>query len=481
MKNSTTKSIIINAFYSFVKAFMSLIFPLVTFPYASRILLSEGIGIVDFSNSVISFCIIIAELGIGKYAIREVAKRKNNPNELSDLVKELFILNLISTLISYLILFISVLSLPKLYEYKELLLLSSIKILFMTIGVEWFYIGIEEFKYITIRSFIIQVLSLVYLFVFVKEPDDIYQYAFFTIFSYLGSYFLNFIHLRKYLQFHNNSKLHPFSHIKYILPFFGMTLISSLYSILDKTMLGFLSTSNQVGYYAAAQKMNNLVIGLVISIGAVFLPRLTVYYKHGELDDFNQLTKQGINIITLICLPMTIGLIFLAKPVILLICGYDFEPAIDIMKFLVPVIFLISISNLIGTQIFPAINKEKLTMFSYGIAAISNIVFNAFLIPKMGATGAAISTLIAETLVLIIQIIFIWKLILCKEIVINFLQSLFASLIMGFVVYLIVRKFDSLIISILLSFISGVICYSILLLILRNKTYISVAKKILKK
>lgn len=482
MKNIKSQSIYVNAFYSFMKAFMTLIFPLITFPYASRILLSSGIGTVDYSNSIISYFIILAELGIGKYAVREVAKRKNNPEDLSIFVKEMLLLNFISTIIAYGLFFCSIFFIHKLNIYKSLLLLSSIKIVFMTLGVEWFYTGIEEFKYITIRSFIVQVLSLIYLFIFVKTPDNLYEYAFFTIFSAVGSNLFNFIHLRKYIRLFDKQSLQPFKHIRYIFTFFGMSLISSLYCVLDKSMLGFLSNTNEVGYYSAAQKMNNLVIGLVISIGAVFLPRLAVYFKEAEKEKFNLLASEGINIITLLSIPMTVGLFLLAEPVILLICGKDFIPAVSTMKILVFVIFIISITTLIGSQILPAFNKEKYSMLSYGCAALSNIICNFIFIPKYGALGAAFATLIAESVEFIILIICLKKIIFSKIVLINFIESCIASFIMGIGVFFIIKLVSfNIILQLIIGVIFGIVIYALILIVVRNNSFLSFLKKILKR
>ena len=161
------KSLKKNAIFSFIKAFMNLAFPVITFPYASRILLPEGIGKVNFANSVVSYFIIIAGLGIGTYATREASKVRDDKSKLTKFSKEIFSINLISTAIAYILFFIAFIFIPKLNPYRTMLLICSTKILFTTIGLVWVFVANEDFKYITIRSLLFQILAIFYLFIFV--------------------------------------------------------------------------------------------------------------------------------------------------------------------------------------------------------------------------------------------------------------------------------------------------------------------------
>ena len=185
------KSLKKNAIYSFIKAFMNLAFPVITFPYASRILLPEGIGKVNFANSIVSYFIIIAGLGIGTYAIREAAKVRNDKTRLTKFSKEILSINLISTAIAYILFFIAFIFIPKLNPYRTMLLICSTKILFTTLGMDWFFAAIEDFKYITLRSVFFQAISLFFLFIFVRTKDDILRYTAFGIISSVGSNICN--------------------------------------------------------------------------------------------------------------------------------------------------------------------------------------------------------------------------------------------------------------------------------------------------
>lgn len=475
------KSLKINALYSVIKVFLSLVFPLITFPYASRILLPEGIGKVNFANSVCTYFIMLASLGIGMYASREAAKIRDDKKALTKLFKEIITINIVCCIVAYVLFFIALFCIPKLSNYRNLLLICSVKILFALMGIEWIYLANEEFKFITIRTAILQLISLLYLFTFVKTEDDIIHYAIFGIFTSTGSNFLNFFFVGKYLDFSYKPKLEYKKHIKGSFIFFGMTVVTSIYTMLDTSMLGFLSNDTQVGYYTASTKLSHMVLNMLTAITTVLLPRLTNYAQNGDYDKFEVLIKKSANILLLLSIPMTMGLIILSKPLIILLSGEQYIPAIPSMKLLSPILIIISFGSLIGSQLLPAINKEKISFYSYTAGAITNVIFNSIFIPKFGALGAAIGTISAETVVTSTQAIYARHYIFSKDFFLNLIQVLFASFAMVYFILFLQNKTSfSVIIEIFISFFSGIIIYSTCLLLMRNKTFIFYLKKILK-
>ncbi len=473
------KSLKKNAFYSVLKVFLSLVFPLITFPYASRILLPDGIGKVNFANSIISYFILIASLGIGGYATREAVKVRDDKQALTKLFKEIISINLICCLIAYILFFIALFTVPKFSDYRSLLLVCSIKIIFSVIGIEWVFTANEEFKYITLRSFFIQLLSLVYLFVFVRTKEDLIHYAIFGILTAVGCNLLNFFFVIKYLDFKYKTKLEFSKHFKAIIIFFGMTIVTSIYTMLDTTMLGFLSNDTEVGYYTASTKLGHMVLSILTAITGVLLPRLTNYASKNEKSNFDELIKKSSNIITLLSIPMTTGLIILSKPLILLLSGHDYLPAVPSMQIISPIIIFISFGSLIGVQILPAIGKEKIAFYSYIAGALTNITLNLIFIPKLGAFGAALGTVFAEFIVTLIQVIYIQKLLFNKELLISFLHSITGSLLMGFVIiFFFLKMFQTIYLQLLISFFAGIIIYGLVLLIFRNNYFILYFNKI---
>lgn len=474
------KSLKKNSFYSFINAFSTLILPLITFPYASRILQPEGIGQVNFSVSIEGYFTMLAGLGIATYATREAAKLRDNKFELSKFCKEMLILNLTSMFISYILLFLSITFIPKLHSYKTLILVRSINIFFTTIGLEWLYTAEEDFKYISLRSLIFKLLSLIFLFTFVKKETDTVAYNFYGILAFTASNILNFLHSRKYINYKQKNKIEIKKHIKYIFTFFGMFLVTSLYSILDTSMLGFLSNDTQVGYYSAATRINKLVVGVLTATVAVLLPRLTYYKEHNETSKFEELVEKSISILLLLAIPMIFGIIFLSPKLIYIFCGEMFSEAIPAMYIISPIILAIGLGSITGSQILPSIGKEKYALFSYIIGATLNISLNAIFIPKMGAKGAAIGTVAAEFSVTIIQLIFLREF-LTKAILKTLFQSILCCIPMIIELKITSVIIQNPILNVIVSIIFSIPIYFVCLALQKNKYYLELKKSVLNK
>lgn len=475
------KSLKKNAFYSVLKVFLSLVFPLITFPYASRILLPDGIGKVNFANSIVTYFMMIASLGIGSYATREASKVRDDKNALSKLFKEIITINIIGCIVSYILFFIALFFIPKFSDYRSLLLICSLKIIFSVLGTEWLFTAYEEFKYITIRTFFVQLFSLTYLFVFVHTRDDLIHYAVFGILTALGSNILNIFLIGKYVDLKYKTKLDLKKHLKPVIIFFGMAIVTSIYTMLDTTMLGFLSNDTEVGYYAASTKLGHMVLSMLTAITTVLLPRLTNYAQKEDKSSFTELIYKCANILLLLSIPMTFGLIVLAKPLVLLLSGKQYLPAVPAMQVIAPILIIISFGSLTGVQILPALGKEKISFYSYIAGAITNITINALLIPKFGALGAAIGTLCAEFMVTSIQIIFINKYIFNKDFILTLFQSIISSVIMIIIILLIQKLSLNVFIEIIISFSVGLITYSLAIFVFKNKYFLLYVKQFISK
>lgn len=463
------KSIIKNAFYSFLKSFVTLLFPLITFPYASRILMPEGIGKINFSSSVLTYFGFIASLGIATYGIREASRIRNDKKALSKFTKEILSINAISTFISYVLFIIFLLIVPKFSNYRSLLLIYSIPLLLTMFSMDWFFNALEDFRYITLRSVLFQFLSLFILFFFVKTEDDCIWYAIMGIFGASCSSICNFIYSHKFVDYKIKIKLELKKHLKPILTFFGMSIVSSFYCVLDTTMLGFLSDDSQVGFYTSATKMNKMIITLITSLLAVLLPRLSNYIENNDMKKFNELTQKSFSITMLLSLPLATGLLLLAEPCILLLSGADYLPAIVPMKIMLPLFLIITTATLTGCQILPAINREKIALYSYIIGAVTNFTTNSILIPKYGCIGAAIGTITAESAVTIFQLIFTYKYLFSKKTLFVIFQAIISTLFMGIVVYIIRNLLDNYILQFIICTLSGVVTYFVVLLLLKNE------------
>ena len=471
---SLKKNIVLNV----TKTLFSLIFPLITFPYASRILLPDGIGKVNFARAIIEYFVLIATLGISVYGVREAAKVRDDKGQLSKIAKELFIINVYSTFFAYILFFAALLLVPKLSAYRALLCIASATILFTALGLDWLYTAVEDFEYITKRYIFFNALSLVLLFIFIKEQNDYLKYALISVFANVGSNILNYIHSRKYIDFSIAHNLEFKKHLKPVCILFAMAAAIKVYTVLDTTMLGFLCSDWQVGIYTAAIKIDKIVLSLVVAACAVLLPRLS-YYSESDVEKFNKLAYKGMDILLMVSVPCCIGLFFLSYHVVMLLSGDQYITAVPVMRVMNPIIMIIGVSNFIGLQLFMPLRKERYTLYSVICGAVLNFILNLLLIPKYQVFGAAISTICAEAVVTGVQLFLARNIINLKKTFKMFAGYLVNSIIMGLFVFIVSHSIE----NILLSFISGIACgffVYLLLLILEKNTIVYSAIKSLK-
>ena len=395
------KSIKKNYIYNLINTISSLLFPILTFPYASRIMMAEGIGLVNFYQSIIQYISLIASLGIPLYAVREIGKVRNNIELCSKTALEILVLHLILTLTGYLLVIILSLTTPQIQANIPLFLILSLTLVFTAIGCEWFYQGIEDFKYITIRGLIIKSAAIIYLFIFVKSADDILLYGIYCVVGVLGGNIYNFIRLKKYISRKSLKGITPLKHLKPALKIFFLNLIISLYINLNSVMLGFIKGTEDVGYFTAATRLSQMILGISGALSTVMLPRLSNLIANNLKLEFNQLAQKGTRFIIALTLPLSIGCYFIAPYIIPIFCGDSYHDAIITLQIISPIIFFIGLSNIIGIQILYPQQQESKVILCTGIGAITNIILNIILIPEFGHKGAAISTLCAEAIVTI--------------------------------------------------------------------------------
>lgn len=405
-------SVKINFIMNFILTISNFIFPLITFPYVSRILLAEGLGTINFASSIVAYFSMLGMLGIPTYGIRACAKVRDDKEKLNKTVIEIMILNAIVMSIALVLLFVCVLSIKKLYTERMLYLILSSTLVFNVLGVDWLYRSLEKYTYITIRSIVFKFISLILMFLFVHQTQDYLIYGAISVFAAVGSNVLNFINLRKLICIPSIKDLNIFQHLKPTLTFFLLTVSSTIYLNVDTTMLGFVKGSEAVGYYSAAVKIKQILVSVVTSLGTVLLPRLSYYYEQGNHEEFKRLTQKALNFVFLISLPMVIYFILVSKEAILFLSGDNFIRAVLPMQLIMPTVLFIGLSNLMGMQILVPTNREKLVVYSTIIGALVDIIVNIFAIPLFGAGGAAFAGTIAEFSVALAQFIFLKEFIL---------------------------------------------------------------------
>lgn len=386
------KNVVLNIIYTL----SNIIFPMVTFPYITRILSVHGVGQVYFYQSVANYATMIASLGISTYGIRAVAKVRNDENKLSKVVQELVIINLVMTIIVIALIFIMSLIIPKFRSDYNLLWINCISVVSNVVGMNWLYSGLEQYGYITKRSILFKGISIVLMIIFVHKPGDYIIYALITVFSTTGSNILNLLYSKNLVNFKKSVRYNFKRHFKPMLILFASILAVSVYTNLDTIMLGFIRNSTEVGTFTVAVKIKTLLLSMINAVSAVLLPRLSFYINEGNLKVYTEILKKASSGILTIAIPVSVYFIFFAKESIEFISGKGYDAAILPMQIIMPILIISGFSNVVGNQVLIPNNMERYFMYAVIAGSIMDFLFNIFLMPILGSIGAAIATLIAE-------------------------------------------------------------------------------------
>lgn len=379
------------------------LFPLITFPYISRILLPTGTGKVSFATSVVSYFALFAQLGIPTYGIRACAKVRDDRKALERTVQELFLINLIMSILAYIVLFLAITFVPRMRQEKALFLIVGLTILFNAIGMEWLYKALEQYTYITVRSIIFKLIAVVAMFVLVHEQKDYVIYGGISILAASASNVFNFFHAHKYVSIKPVGSYNFRQHLKPIVIFFAMSCAATIYTNLDTVMLGFMTSDAEVGYYNAAVKIKSILVSVVTSLGVVLLPRASYYVECKLMDKFCRITHVALNFVILISVPLTVYFILFAKEGIFFLSGAEYEASIVPMQIIMPTLLFIGLTNIMGIQTLIPLGKEKVVLYSEIAGAVADLLLNVALIPSMASAGAAIGTVVAEGVVFAVQ------------------------------------------------------------------------------
>ena len=392
------QSVKVNYILNLINTGTQMLFPLITFPYVCRVIEADGIGQINFFQSIISYISLFTCLGIPMYAIREIARDRSDVVQMNRTAMEILLLHAMLTLVGYAIVAILCLTVPQIQVNIPLFLILSLTIFFTAIGCEWFYQGIEDFKYITIRGLIIKTVSVVLLFIFVKSKTDLLYYGCYTVFGVLGGNIFNFFRLRKYIHRENIifSELHIKRHIKPVLKVFSFSVVTSIYLQLNTVLLGFLKNALAVGYFAAATKVMQMLLKMSACLGSVMMPRASHLIAENKEAEFNRLIQKSYDFTLAIALPMTIGLIFCAPSLITALCGVKFEHSILPSQIIAPIILMVAISNVFGIQVLFPKGKINIVTLCCGIGAVADLILNLCLIPFFSYIGTSIAYLGAE-------------------------------------------------------------------------------------
>lgn len=458
-----------NTFFNIVKSVFGIIYPLITFPYISRVLMAENVGKVNFSASVVSYFSLIASLGITTYAIRECAKVREDRNTLGEVASQILSINILSTVISYTLLGITLIVAKPLANYRLLICIQSMAILFATLGADWLNTAMEDFKYITIRTVGMQVLSLVLLVGFVKAPEHYIRYAIISVIASSGANIANIFYRRKYCKTKLTLKMDLKRHLPPILLLFSMIISQTIYCNSDITMLGLMKGDFEVGLYSTSVKIYNLVNTLVASITWVVMPKLALNFAMQDYIEINRLLKYALNFIIVLGLPCLTGMNIIAPQLIEVLAGPEYLGATVSLRILSVSLAFSFIGGWIGNMTMLPAGKEGICLRSSIVSSVVNVSLNFVLIPIWGLNAAAATTALAEFIGILMKLYHIDKNIQID----NLFKMIKAPLVgsLGILIIGMVAKnvFTSSLTIMCFAVITSVLFYGMTLILMRNE------------
>lgn len=463
------KNIKVNAVLNMIKTISSIIFPLITFPYVSRVLMPENIGKVNFGSSFVSYFSLIASLGITTYAIRECSAKRDDKNELSKTASQIFSINVITTIIAYALMAVTLMLFRNFDSYRTLIIIQSTAIFFATLGCDWLNSALEDFTFITIRTIAFQLVSLVLMFAFVHEPGDYIKYAAITVIASSGANIVNIFYRKRYCAVRFVKEMEWKKHFKPITLLFVMILAQTIFNSSDITMLGLIKGDVEVGYYSSAVKMSNLISQVVASLAWVVMPRMSLYFEQENFDKINEMLKKTLGVLLTVGLPCAIGCICLSQEIVIIISGEQYIAAAPVLSILM-VGFMISLigGSFLGNMVLLPSKREDIYMVVCCVATAINLVMNYFMIPLWGANAAAFTTTFASLVMMILLIVLRDKRVKLDYIGKTIFAPAFGCLLIVFSCLLIKTFVSALIIRTALCIIVSAIVYFVAQVIFKN-------------
>ena len=482
MSISKKTSVKKNYFLSLFINILFLLVPLITTPYISRVLGANGIGIYSYCLSIETYFVIIGTLGIPTYAKREIAINRNNPKKLSRIYNELLTLQMLMlsiSLIAYVI--ITLLVLP---EHHLMFMMCGIGIIAAAFDVSWLFQGIEDFTTVVKRSIIFKIICLLLIFLLVRNESSLYIYALSLMITNLICNFWLFYHAKKIVKREHVSIKQTFKHFKPAIYLLLPSMVTAIYAIIDKTMLGAITGNmSEVGYYEQSQKIVTVSLAIVTSLGTVLMPRLALLNGENNMQLFKKYLNKGISALTLLSIPIATGCVIISNNLVPWFYGDGYDKIVYLLKIFSPMYIFMGISDLIGTQLLMSIKKEKVLLEINIVATIINLTLNAVLIPGFQSYGAAIATLISEFIKCISFVIVSRKFINIGNTLKDLIKYLTISLTMG-IPLLYLRTFVTnrpTIINTAIMIIVGCTVYLAILLIVKDKWVYSLINSTYKK
>lgn len=470
-----------NAIYNMIKNIFSILFPLITFPYISRVLGADHLGQINFSSSFVGYFGLAASLGVSTYAIRECGKVREDKEKLGKMASQIFSINLASMVVAYTVLAITLIFARPLDSYRTLILIQSLNILFTTIGTDWLNSAMGDFQFIALRTVIMQVISLVSMLLFVRDSDDFVVYAWVNVAAQSGANLINIFYRKKYCKVKFTFQINLKKHLPPILLLFSMLLSQTIFVNTDVTILGLVRGDFEVGLYSTSTKIYSFTNTVVASIAWVVMPQLSGLFEKKEYEKINPLLKYALNFIVVLGLPCLVGMNVIAGELIETIAGKEYLGAAVSLRILSAALFCSFVSGFFGNIILLPSGREKIVLLGSAVSAVINFVLNIFFIPRFGLNAAAVTTAVSNFFMAVVLFPFIEK-----EVKIDGLRKIFRAPVCGgislFVFMLIIKHLtrNSFLVT-ACSVIGGSILYLGILLIMKDEFLLGYFRPLYKK
>lgn len=387
-----------NYAYNFSYQLLVIILPILTTPYVTRIFSSEDLGTYGYFNSIVTYFILLATLGVANYGTKEVSANRKNIQPTFWGTYSLQVVAAFISIVLYLLLCWSVPSMQNPVAY-----ILGLSLLSKGLDISWLFQGLEDFRKITIRNITVKLLGILSIFLFVKTPNDLYLYVFLlTGFELLGQLSM-WLPAKEFIGKPHFDVVHAKEHLKPVILLFLPQIAISLYVTLDRTMLGALSSTKDVGIYDQALKIINILLTIVTSLGSVMLPRVSSLLSSGDYKAVNKMHEMSFLIYNLIIFPIIAGMLIVNKDFVNFFLGKDFQEARVAIDIMIARMFFIGWTNIMGIQILIPHNKNREFMLSTTIPAFVSVGLNLLLISSLGFVGASITSVLTEALVWVIQ------------------------------------------------------------------------------
>ena len=424
-----------NFAYKSVLTISTYLMNFVTFPYVSRVLGVDGVGLVSFVDNTVNYFLLFASMGVGILGVREVAAVRDIREQRDKVFSNILGLNITFTVLTLFIYFLCVNLIPNLKQYEALFYIGSAKILFTAFLVEWFFTGTENFRYITLRSILVKLLYVIMVFILIRTKEDYILYFVLTVLVVILNACINIVHVRRYVRI-QFSELISLKYIKQNVSLGIYNLMTSMYLSFNVIFLGFVGGNVEVGYYTTAFKLYSVILGFFTAFTNVMLPRMTSILAGGDNDHFVKLIDKSFEAICAFSVPMILCAEVLSPEIIYVLSGSGYEGAILPMRIIMPAILFVGVAQVLAVQILIPMRKDSVVLLASIFGAVISLLINVLLVHHIYCVGTAIVLLGSEMTVTLTYIIYVKHKKLFKYSLRTVIRSMAFSLPCVFICYI---------------------------------------------